>query len=117
MIIVAPCLCLSSDKVNWGQLQLDHTEFDLWLDNLPDEEISHFEETAAQVGAEWAEENHDLIAETCFEEFSGDNPKEWAQDAIDIISTSCKRMDETERVVKAVVSRTLERLGVKVSVG
>ncbi len=94
---------------------MELTEFDLWLDNLPDEEIPNFEVTAAEVGVAWAEDNHDLIAETCFEEFSGDNPKEWAEDAIDIISSSCKRMDETEIVVREVVTKTLERLGVKVN--
>ncbi len=95
---------------------MEHTEFDAWLDTLPDEEIPHFEETALEVGIEWAKENRDLIAETCFEDFSGNNPIEWVEDAVDLISTSCKRLDEAEHIVQEVVTRTFERLGVQLNV-
>ena len=95
---------------------MDHTEFDTWLETLPEEDIPNFEATAAEVGVEWAIEHRDLIAETCFEDFSGNNPVEWSEDAVEEISTSCKRQDEAEQVVMEVVSRTLERLGVKLNV-
>jgi hypothetical protein len=96
--------------------KLDHTQYDAWLETLPDDEIPGFEETAAEIGLEWATEHNDLIAETCFEDFSGNNPIEWSEDAVDLISTSCKRLDEAEKIVQEVVTKTLERLGVKLNV-
>ncbi len=86
-------------------------QFSEWIERLPDEDVDGFEDAVHAAGAAFAESEHDGMMRNCISGFYGDNPAAWAEDSAQSIASNCKGVTEAHRIVVAIVSDALARLG------